>query len=169
MKLKIIGKIIIVFTVIIFLWMMSATASPIKPNRIEKYPICYISPPSHIDFVYQPSPAHFEQPEFVNFCRFNIPQIKLYQALTLNVTYKISQPASFTVSMHRAGMGPMFAPVKINTSDINKLITNTWMLNEADLPKSNWLSGSYEDVIFQVSEFDPNKEFILSIYDVYLL
>lgn len=168
-KMEAVGKLVIIFAVLILLWIMSATISPIKPHRLGKYPICNITPPSHIEFVYQHPATAFEQPEFVNFCKYNISQMTLYKALTLNVTYKLNQPASFEVSLHRAGWGPMFVPVKINPNDTNKLITSTWLLNEADLPKLNWLSGSYEQVIFRVSQFDPNKELILSIYEVYLL
>lgn len=163
-----VGKFITVFAVLAFLWIMLATVSPIRPHRLEKHPICYITPPSYINFVYKHPPTQPEQPEFVNFCKFTIPEMALYKALTLNVTYKLSQPGLFEIGMHRAGMGPSWKPVEVTSSNANKLITSTWLLNEADLPKLNWLSGSYEEVIFQVSKFDPNKELILSIYEVYL-
>lgn len=166
--MKPVGKLIVVFTVLIFLWIMSATVSPIKPHRLERYPLCYISPPSHINFVYKHPTTYFDQPEFINFCKFHIPEIILYKALTINVTYKLSQPAFFEIGMRRAGMGPMFMPLEIDSGKTNTIITSTWILNEADLPKFNWLSGPYEEVTFRVSKFDPNKELILSIYQVYL-
>ncbi len=168
LKIKTLGKLITVFAVLVFLWIMSATVSPIKPHRLEKYSVCYVTPPSHIEFVYKHPPIQLEQPEFVNLCKFTIPEIALYKALTLNVTYKLSQPGFFEVGMHRAGMGPSWKPVEVDSSNTNKLITSTWLLNEADLPKINWLSGSYEEVVLRVSKFDPNKELILSIYEVYL-
>lgn len=167
-KMEAVGKLIIIFAVLIFLWIMSATTLPIKPHRLGRYPICYITPPSHIEFVYQHPTTTFEQPEFVNPCRFTIPEMVLYKAMTISVTYKLNQPAFFEIGMHRSGMGPMFVPVKINANDTNKLITSTWVLNETDLPKINWLSGPYEEVFFRVSKFDPNKELILSIYEAYL-
>lgn len=167
-KMKSVGKLIVVFAVLMFLWIMSSTVSPIKPHRLEKYPLCYISPPSHINFVYKHPTIYFDQPEFINFCKFHIPEIILYKALTLNVTYKLSQPGFFGIGIHREGMGPSWKPVEVNSSNTNKIIASTWLLNETDLPKLNWLSGSYEEVVFQVSKFDSNKELILSVYEVYL-
>lgn len=186
--MKKLGKFITIFTVIVFLWVMSVTVSPIKPNRIKKFPVCDVNNISswgniggdpeitsfksseadtnHTEFVYRHPPTQPGQPEL--WCKFPIPEIVLYKALTLNVAYKLNQPASFEVGMRRVGMGPeSWKPVEIDSNNTNKLITSTWLLNEPARLRLTWLSGPYEEVVFRVSKFNPNKELILSIYQVY--
>lgn len=186
------AKLLVIFSVLVFLWIMSATASPIKPHRLEKYGIknlsCHadnisswkgiddgltiktlrssLSLLNYSDLAYQGTPANPGEFEF--WCKFDMPEMILYKALTLNITYKINQPTSFELGLHHAGMGPTWAPISIDSTQTNKLITSTWILDEADLPKINWLSGPYEEITFRISKFDPNKELILSIYEVYL-
>lgn len=188
-KMKAAEKIMAIFAVLLFLWVMSVTVSPIKPNRIKRVPVCDINNISswgniggdlkitsfkssavdtnRTEFVYQHPPTQPGQPEL--WCKFPIPEMVLYKALTLNVTYKLNQPASFEIGMRRVGMGPeSWKPVEIDSNNTNKLITSTWLLNEPARLKLNWLSGPYEEVVFRISKFDPNKELILNIYQVYL-
>lgn len=186
--MKMLGKLTTVLAVLIFLWIMSATVSPIKPHRLEKFLTCDVNNISswgstggdlainsfkssstssnHIEFVYQHPPALPGQPEF--WCKFHIPEMILYKAITINVTYKLNQPSFFEVGMRRVGMGPAWQPVKVDSSNTNKVITSTWLLNDPGQPKFNWLSGAYKEVTFRVSKFDPNKELILNIYQVFL-
>lgn len=193
---KTFGKLIVVFAVLIFLWVMSVTVSPIKPHRLEKYKLenlnaCNVDNvnswvskggdltiksfqssltfSNHTDFIYQDPSTQLGQLEFR--CNFNMPEMVLYKALTLNVTYKLNQPALFGVGILLRvgiGMGPIWQPVEIDSNHTNKVITSTWLLNDPQQLKFNWLSGPYKEVTFRVSKFDPNKELILSIYQVYL-
>lgn len=192
---KIFGKLIVVFAVTVFLWIMSATVSPIKPHRLEKYKLenllaCNVDNvnswastggdltikslqssltlSNRTDFIYQDPSTQLGHLEFR--CKFNMPEMVLYKALTLNMTYKLNQPALFEVGIRRVGigMGPAWKPVEVDSNNTNKVITSTWLLHDPEQPKFNWLSGPYEEVAFRVSKFDPNKELILSIYQVYL-
>lgn len=168
--MKVIGKLIIIFSVLLFLWMMSAAAFPISPKRLQKYSLCNIPPSSHVELVYRPSSARSEQGTNDFLCKFDIPEMMLYKALTLNVTYEFNQPAFFEVTIRRSGMGPIFKPVQIAPNQINKPITSSWLLDDTDPPnKLNWLSGPYEEVFFKISNFDPSKELIFKMYEVYLL
>lgn len=184
-RIKTLGKLIFIIFILLFLWEMLATTSPIKPHRAERYSACDINnisswettggnliinshksalEPStnYIEFINK-KPRH--QPSF--WCQFPIPETILYKAITLNVTYKLNQPAYFDVGIRRVGMGPGWKPVKIDEDNVNKIITSTWLLNDPDQRKLNWLSGSYEGVTFGISKFDPDKELILSVYQVY--
>lgn len=185
--MKILGKLIAVFAVLIFLWIMSVTVYPIKPHRLEKFLVCDVNNISswgysngdltinsfkssltssnHIEFVYQHPPTLPGQPEF--WCKFHIPELVLYKAITLNITYKLNQSSFIDVGIRRVGMGPAWQPIEVNSNNTNKVITSTWLLNDPQQPKLNWLSGPYEEVTFRVSKFDPNKELILNIYQVY--
>lgn len=189
------NKLLVVFFVLMFLWIMSVTVSPIKPHRLEKYKleqflVCNINninPWRSTDgnltikslkdsvtlsnqksFIYQDSSAQLGQLEFR--CRFNIPEKILYKALTLNATYQLNQPAFIEVGLHRdsIGMGPQWEPIAVGSNNTNKVITSTWLLNNPQQLKFTWLSGSYDEVIFRVSKFDPNKELILNISEIYL-
>lgn len=187
--MKKLGKFIIIIAVLLFVWMMSVTVSPIKPNRIKKFPVCDVNNISswgnsggdltvtsfkssltssnHIEFIYQHPPIQPGQAEF--WCKSHIPEMVLYKAITLNVTYKLNQSASFEIGMRRVGMGPeSWEPVDINSGNTNKLITSAWLLNEPARLKLTWLSGPYEEVVFRIRKFDPDKELILSIYQVFL-
>lgn len=184
--MKIPGKIIAIFAVLAFLWLMAVTASPIRPRRIEKFTACDVGSISsweagktadrviqsyqssretsanRIEFIY-PTPPR--QPEF--WCRFPIPEMILYRAITLNATYQLNQSAYLGIGLRRVGQGPGLQQVQVDEGSINKPVTSTWLLNRFDEPKLNWLSGPYEGVTFRISGFDPGKELKLTIYQVY--
>lgn len=169
---------------------MFVTVNPLKPKRLTgHFQICDISNISswdaiqekiqqvsiagilpgatgnYIEFTYE----NLSDNSFI-LCKFNIPEIVLYKASTINVVYKLNQPAQLAIGIHRVGQGPFWEPVIINSDSVNKKITSTWTIDkdQGNEPKLNWLSGPYEEVIFRVSESDRAKPLVLTIYEVYL-
>ena|SRR3989344_8228417 len=187
--MKLAYKLLAIVFIFLFLWMMFVTTSPIRPNRVEHFSACDVTNSSswdasdgdliinstkslletsknHIEFDYKHPPRYEGQP--ILFCKFPIPEMILYRAITLSVTYKLNQPAFFDIGIRRFGQGPGWKPVKVEGDQVNKIITSTWLLHIPEQPKLNWLSGSYDGVTFGVTKYDKSKELILTIYQVYL-
>lgn len=181
----IIGKTVTVIFIILFLWMMLVITKPIKPKLEERFTLCDIrgllswealgaeSIKSSISGV-NPSENNIKF-FFKNFssvqsiyCKKNISESILYRANSLNITYEINQPIELGLGLHRKGMGPFWQPITIESDSVNKKITSSFLLDRLYFPKSNWLSGAYEVVLFSVRKFDSNEPLILTIYNVYL-
>ncbi len=183
-----IKKIISILCTLLFFWIMYATTIPIIPKGLpEKFSLCHIMGSNWRDirdqtfpisgnfksitdllsnavtFVYKDSEARHD----IN-CTDKIPDTILYHALSLNINFEINQEGKIWVGIHRFGQSPAWKPIIVKDTDVNKPITYTMLLNNADIPKFNWLSGDYDTVGVTLVRMDPTKNIIFTIHDVYL-
>lgn len=185
----IIKKLLTIILTLIFLWTMFITTNPIKPNRLgTKYPICdvNISTWESVQNKADSITSNYKSPlnpteNFIRIvyknlqdmpnieCKSNIPVDILYKAVTINITYEINQPVQLMLGIHRIGQGPLWGPVIVKPEDVNKPVTNTWLLDKTteDL-KFNWLSGAYEGASISLQKYDPSKPLVITIYSIYL-
>ncbi len=187
---KNIGRISAVTCTLIFIWIMLIAINPIKPQKITNhFQICDINNISTWGATQEKiikvntlgilpgDPGDFIEFTFENLsdnsffsCRFNIPEITLYNASTINIVYRLDQPAKLGIGILRAGQGPFWGPITIPSDSVNKVITSSWPVAQStgNEPKLNWLSGPYEEITIQVTESDRTKPLVLTIYEVYL-
>ncbi len=183
-------NIIFIFLIFVFLWIMFITTTPVIPNRLpKKFPLCdvmtadwqdaenqaysvfadfrSISDPvsNSVTFIYKNPSARHD----IN-CKSTIPDTTLYHALSFNIVFEINQEAEIGFGIHRVGQGPTWnPPIIVKSTDINKPITVSLLFTKTDIPKFNWLSGDYEKVGITITKFDPAKELIFTVHEIYLL
>lgn len=179
---------VIVLSVFVFLWVMFITTSPIVPHRLPRpFSICDLNnlsswhsiegsvesiynfrsfnnlPDHPVTITYLPS-----QSKSLIICKRNIPDDILYQAVSINITYKTNQPIELGLGIYKSAGGPIWKTTKINDDSVEKKITSTWLLDNNEEHKLNWLSGSYEGAILNVIVPQSDKNLTLTIYDIFL-
>lgn len=181
--MKFISKIVAISFTLIFLWMLFVTASPIKLLGLDKkYSICEISSKdtwssiqaklagikgdySYIQFIY---PKQDQRPLFQ--CKKYIPSITIYRAKTINAVVKLNQPVEFNIGLCTGGMGPTWKAL-IKPEEINKPVRLSWSLDREQSTKTlkfNWLPENFTGGGVYIEKADPNKDLIITIYEMYL-
>lgn len=182
----IIKKILTITLILLFLWIMYITTAPIKPKRLpQRFPICNLNDtsswggPLYIESISQKSSdnphtnyirltANDTQIENTFRCKSIISEMTLYKAKTISIIYEVDQPARLTLSIHRLGKGHFGETVNISAEDVNKKLTNTWLLEEGNEYKASWLSGTYDSAVISLMPSSPSNSLNLNIYDIYL-
>lgn len=101
-------------------------------------------------------------------CEARIPLKVLFRAKTININISSNQEASMRVFLHRHGSGGM-NPVSqriFPKSTSGNLVT--YDLDTINNPKINWLTGDYDEVIFEINNFKSLDNINISIQEVYL-
>lgn len=102
-------------------------------------------------------------------CKTRIPIEVLFRAKTINVKISSTKKASMKVFLHRnhgsGGMHPESQRISPESKFGNIISYN---LDHIDNPKINWLTGDYEEVLFDLNDFESLDNIKISIQDVYL-
>lgn len=179
-----------IFFTLMLLWMLFTTTSPIKLTGLDKkYDVCeigninswlpvqaklssikseqfiQIKQDSYIEFFY---PKQNERPLFL--CKKNISSQIVYRAKTINAKIKINQPAEFNLGLSTEGIGPTWRTL-IKPEDINKPVSLSWSLDReqsGNTLKLNWLPENFTGGGIYVEKSDPNKDLVITLYEIYL-
>lgn len=180
----------VIFLTSIFIWMLVVTAFPIKLKGLdEKFHICEIgnidswlpiqAKPSsikggdflrnkedmYIEFLY---PKQDQRPLFQ--CKKNFSGGIVYRAKTINAKLKINQPAEFNLGLTTGGIGPTWRTF-IKPEDVNKPISLSWSLDReqsGNTLKFNWFPENFTGGGIYIENYDPNKDLIITLYEIYL-
>lgn len=101
-------------------------------------------------------------------CEAKIPVAVLFRAKIINVNISSNQDAGMKVFLHRNGSGGM-NPVSqriFPKSTSDNLVA--YDLDTINNPKINWLTGDYDEVIFEINNFKSFDNINISIQKVYL-
>lgn len=142
------------------------------PNRVSvDYDISVLK--TYVEFTFNTLPNLIHKP--IIQCRNKIPVDILYKAHTLKALIQINQPIDMTMTFYRVGQGPSWDPIKIKPDQVNSVILLNQPLDlvqnylgDRGNPKLSWLSGDYDSTVFIFDKYDPSKELIFRVYEVYL-
>jgi len=139
---------------------IQAKLSSIKGERFIE-----LKQDSYIEFLY---PKQNERPLFL--CKKDIPSVIVYKAKTINAKIKINQPAEFNIGLATGGIGPTWRTF-IKPEDVNKPVNLFWSLEReqsGNTLKLNWLPENFTGGGIYVEKGDPNKDLIITLYEIYL-
>ena len=187
MKNKIFNKIwdrFLIILVVFSLWVLLMAIFPNYPAKFtESYNLCDTSNlsswvrQSDVLFKNVSSPTgentlQVTSQRYINSlmfsCDIKIPIDILFRAKKIYVDVYSSQEADMTIFLHRRGFGPFLAPKRI----FPKLIANGNLtildLDDIHRPKINWLIGDYDEITFEINNFQPLDNITINIKKVYL-
>lgn len=103
-------------------------------------------------------------------CKSFIPAEVVYKARIINARIKINQPAEFNLGLATGGIGPAWK-ASIKEEDVNKPVNLSWSLEREqsnNTLKLNWLPKYFTGGGIFVEKTDPDKDLIITIFELYL-
>ncbi len=180
MKIKIFGKrnlrdVLLIILVSIFCWIFLRAILPRYPKDLmNDYRLC--DTPYSVLWSGQPELSYRlviipkRRTDHITIsCKSKIPVGVLLRAKTIYVNIFSNQEADLTVFLHRNGSGGMYPSsqrIFPESSTSGNLVT--FDLDSINNPKINWLTGDYDEIIFEINNFKSLDSIQISIQKVYL-
>ena len=163
MKIKIFGKInlwdtLLIILISLFCWTLLRSILPNYPrNLTDPYNLC-----NHPN-IEEITPSNRKDLRIFK-CKTKVPIDVLFHAKTINVKISSNREASMKVFLHRnngsGGLNPEAKRIFSNSTSGNLV---TYDLDHINNPKINWLTGDYEEVIFEINNFKSLESIKISI------
>lgn len=163
MKNKIVWDTSLIISISFFCWILIRAILPIfPPNLTNTYNLCGASN------ILEITPQNSKDIRMFQ-CKTKIPVDILFRAKTINVNVFSNQEVSMTVLLHRNGSGGMHSPsqrIFPESSTSGNVVT--YDLDSIDNPRINWLTGDYDEVIFEINNPKSLDNINVNIQKAYL-